>query len=116
MALHLDAFGRRPAGERAGTNRGDGRASVPAEGRVAVLLLGHIAPSVASQPVAKVAAAVVEIPLGLLLVGHVLGLTFDMLVVVVGQAVLRLQRPSVFIGQALLQLDGPAALAGVGLL
>lgn len=80
-----------------------------------MLLLSHIAASVA-QPVAQVAAAVVEIPLGLLFVSHVLGLGFDMLVVLVGQTLLRFQRPSVFIGQALLHFDGPAALTAVGVL
>lgn len=115
VALHLDAFRRRAAGQRAGTNRGDLCASVPAKGRVAVLLLAPVAPSVA-QPVAQVAAAVVEVPLGLLFVHHVLGLAFDVLVILIGQTVLRFQRPPAFVAQALFQFDGPAALTGVRVL
>lgn len=115
VALHLDAFWRRPAGKWTRAYGCYLRASVPAERRVATLRLVHLPPSV-SQPITKVAAAVIERPPRLLVVHFVLRLSFYRPVVLICQAVLCFQRSPVLVGQTFLRFKCPAALISGGVL
>lgn len=110
MALHLNAFWWRPAGEWAGTDRRDGCASVPAERGVRPRRAVHLPPPV-SQPVSQVTAAIIKRPSWLLVICLALRFRLYWAVVLVGQTLFCFQRPSAVIGDTVLRVEGSTALS-----